>query len=185
MPSTMKDPLYFIALLPPPQVRRDIEIIKKEIRKKYGIKHALKLPAHITLKIPYRMSRHQEALVTKKLERFSNNMDPFQTRLDGFDKFSKQVIFVKVVEHEPYIALSHQLQELILGIIDLQPHEIASKIHPHLTIATRDLNRTQFPMVWADFKNREFKAEFEANNLCLFKHNGKNWKVIKKFSLQE
>ncbi|UJH91222.1 hypothetical protein LZ575_21950 [Antarcticibacterium sp. 1MA-6-2] len=52
--------LYFIAILPPEDIRRQIKDFKMEIALKYGAKHALKLPAHITLKSPFKILELQE-----------------------------------------------------------------------------------------------------------------------------
>ncbi len=180
-----RNPLYFIALMPPESIRKEVETFKKEIKAKHGIKHALKLPAHITLQIPFRISESELKILIERLDDFCLNHKAFLTKLNGFGRFSKQVIFIKVEEHEPYLTLHEELQQLILNFIDLKKHEIASKMHPHLTIATRDLKRTEFPAVWEDFKNRNYTASFLAQEISLFKHDGKNWKVIKKFSLQE
>ena len=178
-----KDPLYFIALMPPARIRNEIENFKKEIKAKFGIQHALKLPAHITLQIPFRMSDNQAKILMKKLEKFCHENVAFETTLDGFGKFGKQVIFIKVKDHKPYFLLFEDLQKLILNFIDLKKHEIASKIHPHITIATRDLKRSAFPEIWDEFKNRDYNNSYQIKDLYLLKHNGKTWDVVRKFEL--
>lgn len=185
MPSPQKNPLYFIAIMPPASIRSEIETIKKEIKDKFQVKHALKLPAHITLQIPFRMSATKEAVLIKKLQNFCKEKQSFETQLDGFDRFSKHVIFIKIQEHEPIISLYDSLQKLMLNFLDLKNHEIASKMHPHITIATRDLNRTIFPQVWDEFKDREYKATFEVKDIHLLKHNGKTWDIIKKVKFED
>lgn len=185
MSQPNRDPLYFIAILPPSTIRAEIETLKKEIKEKFQVKHALKLPAHITLQIPFRMPPARETILIKKLQSFVKERKRFKAQLDGFDKFSKQVIFIKINEHDPFISLSKELQELMLNFLDLKPHEIAAKMHPHITIATRDLNRTIFPKVWNEFKDRDYKASFEVKDLHLFKHNGKTWDIIKKINIED
>lgn len=185
MSQPKKEPLYFIAILPPAKIRAEIETLKKEIKDKFQVKHALKLPAHITLQIPFRMPPTRETILIKKLQGLCKERKSFKAHLDGFDKFSKHVIFIKINEHDPFISLSKELQELMLNFIDLKSHEIASKMHPHITIATRDLNRTIFPKVWNEFKDRDYKASFEVKDLHLLKHNGKTWDIIKKITFAD
>ena len=56
--------------------------------------------------------------------------------------------------------------------------------HPHLTLAFRDLRKSQYPLAWQEFSNKEYKAEFMADKIALLKHNGKSWDVLKEFSLE-
>lgn len=178
-----KSPLYFIALLPPARIRVEIEALKKEIKERHNIKHALKLPAHITLQIPFRMPEEKESILIKKIAKFCREQQQFETELEGFGKFAKNVIFVKVKEHEPFIELHNKLQTLMLNFLDLKSHEISSHIHPHITLATRDLKRSTFPAVWNDFREREYSASFKVEDLFILKHNGKTWDILRKLSL--
>lgn len=183
MSKTEKNPLYFIAIMPPGNIRAEIEIIKKEIKEKFGIKHALKLPAHITLQIPFRMPENQEPILIKKLQKFSQQHQSFHLELEDFGKFAKKVIFIKVKNHNPLIQLYESLKNMMLKFIDLRSHEISSKIHPHVTIATRDLKRTNFPKVWNEFEDHPYSAYFQAEDLYLLKHNGKTWDIFEKLKL--
>lgn len=178
-----RNPLYFIALMPPPKTRKEIENFKMEIKARHGIKHALKLPAHITLQIPFRISEVQLRILLEKLDQFCKECSGFEIKLNGFGRFSKQVIFVKIEDHEPIIKLYKDLQDMILGLVNLKNHELPSRMHPHITIATRDLKRTHFPEIWNDFKDRSYEAFFNAQDIVLFKHNGKIWDHLKSFSL--
>lgn len=54
------DPLYFIALVPPLELRARIEALKEEMHRRFGARHALKAPAHLTLQMPFRHSPEQE-----------------------------------------------------------------------------------------------------------------------------
>ncbi|MCM8570608.1 2'-5' RNA ligase family protein [Gramella jeungdoensis] len=178
-----KRPLYFIALMPPAKIRDEIDALKKEIKEKHHVKHALKLPAHITLQIPFRMPEIKERILIKKIEKFSAQQQSFNVELEGFGKFAKNVIFVKIKDHEPFIELHRNLQDLMLNFLDLKSHEISSNIHPHITLATRDLKRSTFPAVWNDFKDREYSVSFKTDHLFILKHNGKTWDIFRKFKL--
>lgn len=178
-----RSPLYFIAHMPPARIRGEIDALKEEIRDRHNVKHALKLPAHITLQIPFRMPEKKESVLIKKIEKFSGEQQGFDTELDGFGKFAKNVIFVKIRDHKPFIELHEKLQALILNFLDLKSHEISSNIHPHITLATRDLKRTIFPAVWNDFREREYSASFKVEDLFILKHNGKTWDIFRKFKL--
>ena len=164
-------------------IRKAIENIKLELKNEFGVKHALKLEAHITLQIPFRMPEEREPDLIERLQKFTKKQVVLDTRLNGFDRFAKNVIFVKVLDHDPYIKLHRELQEFMLNFIDLKSHEISSKIHPHITLATRDLKRGHFPGIWDHFKDKDISEEFKVENLQLLKHNGKTWDIVRKFKL--
>ena len=185
---TLKDlrpPLYFIALTLPSQISKEVEAIKKELRKEFSVKHALKLEAHVTLQIPFRMPETKEKILIKKLGNFANKHKSFSTELDGFGRFAKNVIFIKIKDHDPFIQLHQDLQEMMLNFLDLKSHEISSKIHPHITLATRDLKRSHFPEIWEYFKGKEYIAPVEFKTIELLKHNGKVWTPRNTFKLSE
>ena len=176
-----KHPLYFIAILPNPEITKEIRKLKEYIRDEFDVKHALKLPAHITIQIPFRLPEDRESELIHIIEDFARRQKKFQVKLDGFGRFSKNVIFVKVVEHQIFKYLHAELQERVDSFITLKSHEKSSKIHPHLTIAVRDLKRTNFPAIWEKFEMQEYQNSFEANNMVLLKHNGEIWDVLQHF----
>lgn len=178
-----KDPLYFITLIPPTPIKNEVEKFKEEIKEKFGIKHALKLPAHITIQIPFRIPEKNQDFLIKKVEEFSKGQNAWKVQLEDFGKFDKKVIYIKIKDHDPFIFLYEDLQKLLLSFIDLKSHELASKMHPHITIATRDLKRSHFPEIWDDFKDRHYRGSFILKDLYLFKHNGTTWDSIRKFAL--
>lgn len=174
MPSEKR--LYFIALIPPDDLEKQIREYKKEIKEKFDAKHALKLPAHITLQQPFWLPESRENELIKGLENLAGRQSSFPIVLEGFGCFSPRVIFVKVQEHEPVLALQKSLLEE-LG--DIVPSDKKSIIHPHMTIASRDLKKEEFKAAWGEFKHRKFKAEFSARNIFLLKHNGKSWDILR------
>ncbi|MBZ9631307.1 2'-5' RNA ligase family protein [Salegentibacter sp. LM13S] len=167
--------LYFLATIPPEEVCKQIESLKKEIAEKYEAKHALKLPAHITLQIPFKLPETEEERLIDILDRFTEKQKSFEINLRDFGRFSQKVIFINIQQHEEIIKLHAELQQVLNKNFSLKKHEKFSKIHPHITLASRDLHYKQFPKAWADFKEREFEASFTANSFTLLKHDGKQW----------
>ncbi|MCH4824251.1 2'-5' RNA ligase family protein [Gramella lutea] len=178
-----KNPLYFIALIPPADIRKEVENLKKEINRKFGLIHALKLEAHITLQIPFRMKESKENILVKKIQKFSVNHHSINTRLDGFGRFAKNVVFIEVFDHDPFIKLHAELQEFMLNFIELKSHEISSKIHPHITLATRDLKRSHFPEIWEYIQEKKYSTSVKFEIIRLLKHNGKVWIPVQNFTL--
>ena len=173
--------LYFIALVPPNELREQIKAFKTEIEARYQAKHALKLPAHITLKMPSNIPKEEEQLLTRSLQELADQITVFDVELSGFDYFKSGVIFVKCADHEPIIEVHKKLEKVLSQKLGDTKKEDPSRFYPHMTIASRDLSPEFFGKAWAEFKNREFQASFEAENFFLFKHNGKTWDVHQKF----
>jgi len=173
--------LYFIALVPQLKLREQVKALKKEIEAGYLAKHALKLPAHITLKIPFNLRKEEEPLLIKTLQELAERIPVFDVELSGFDYFKSGVIFIKCVDHDPIIEVHNKLEQVYTQKLGVKKKEHPSRFYPHMTIASRDLRPEFFEKAQAEFKNREFHASFEAESYCLFKHNGKTWDVHRKF----
>ena len=173
--------LYFIALLPPKDLDERIKELKKEFALKYGAKRALRLPAHITLQIPFKMEEEKESELINALENFAEGEKAFKIEVSGFGHFSKKAIFVDVKSKQVVQEFFTRLQQVISTNLNLEDHEKTYDLHPHLTIATRDLHKKNFQQAWEDFREREFEDTFMANSLSLFKHNHKTWDILKQF----
>lgn len=168
--------LYFIALIPPENIKEEIKSFKEEVREKFNVKHALKLPAHITMQRPFKMPDAIEEELKIFLDNFSKTQQAFEIEISGFGEFDQRAIFAEVINNQPVIDLFDRLQEGIAPFVHAKDKQ--HSIHPHLTIATRDLGRQDFPQVWEDFKVRKYEANYKAESLFLLKHNGKLWEII-------
>jgi 2'-5' RNA ligase len=173
--------LYFIALIPHNEIREQIKAFKLEIEARYRAKHALKLPAHITLKMPFNLKKEEEPLLIKSLQELADRIPVFDVELSGFDYFKSGVIFVKCIDHASIIAVHKQHETVFAERMGIQKNEDPSRFYPHMTIATRDLSPEFFDKAWAEFKNRKYYASFEAESFFLFKHNGKTWDIHREF----
>lgn len=168
-------PLYFLAIIPSEKICERVKSLKLKIAEKYEAKHALKLPAHITLQIPFKIPETEEEKLIGILKHVAREQKSFEIDLKDFGRFSQKVIFINILHHSEIINLHADLQKTLNKNINLKKHEKFSKIYPHITLASRDLHYKQFPKAWNDFKAREFTASFIVNNFTLLKHDGKQW----------
>lgn len=173
--------LYLIALVPGEELRETVRQLKLEMQKKYCAGHALKSPAHITLQMPFRRRETDEAEMKTILTDFSLAQRPFDVHLDGFDCFRPRVIFINVKDAEPIVHLHQALNKILVEELNLLPGDINRDIHPHMTIATRDLSKEAFFTAWPDYKKRNFEATFPGDRLTLLKHNGRHWEIDEHF----
>jgi len=156
-----------------------------EIAEKYEAKHALKLPAHITLQIPFKIPETEEEKLIDSLTSFAENQKSFRVDLKDFGRFGQKVIFINFEDHDSIKKLHANLQKVLLDNFTFKKHEAFPKIHPHITLASRDLNYKQFPKAWADFKTRLFIDSFSLKNFSLLKHDGKTWNYYRDFHFNQ
>lgn len=177
--------LYFIAILPPEDLSQRIKELKLELAEKYNTRHALKLPAHLTLQIPFRMSNTREDKLQQILKNFSEKQKPFEIKTAGFGRFSRKVLFIAITENPELVQLHRELQKYLDKNLQLKEKEKGSNFHPHFTLATRDLSYLDFEPAWKELKDRELKDTFTVKSLVLFKHNGKTWDWFGEFFLNK
>jgi len=179
-----KKQLYFIALMPHEALREKVKSLKEEMRERFDAKHALKSPAHLTLQMPFRWPESEETHIFNTLTGFAAQQQPFRIALSGFDCFEPRVLFIRIVDHAPFQHLCQSFKPVLIKQLGIPEHMLRAELHPHLTIATRDLKEAAFYKAWPEFQLRRFEASFEANSLFLLKHNGRCWEVYREFAFK-
>ncbi|MCC8360336.1 2'-5' RNA ligase family protein [Salinimicrobium sediminilitoris] len=173
--------LYFAAILPPPGIREQVLELKLEMKEKFETSHALKLPAHITLVPPVWLENKQEHLFVDAVRIVTEETPSFPVELKDFGHFGQRVIFINAINPS---RLKEFYQNLLNSLTEFLPNK-GAKLHPHVTIATRDLSRQNFNKAWKEYKDRSFSVEFNAESLTIFKHNGKTWNILETFLLKK
>jgi 2'-5' RNA ligase len=176
---------YFVAIIPPSPVFEEALMLKQYFMEKYGSKAALNSPPHITLHMPFLWNQAKEKKLIAKLQDFSRRCDPLKICVDNFSSFPPRVIFMDVTESDALDELQKSLHRFFkreLDIFNANYKELP--YHPHLTLAFRDLKKSQYHVAWAEFSKKEYKAEFMADRIALLKHNGKTWDVLSEFILE-
>lgn len=176
---------YFVALIPPSPVYEEALALKEYFRDKHQSKAALSSPPHITLHMPFLWNEEKEKKLVTKLHEFSRQCDPLKVCLDNFSSFPPRVIFLNVAESDFLDELQSKLHRFFKRELDIFNANYQDRpFHPHLTLAFRDLKKSQYHLAWQEFSKKEYKAEFMADKISLLKHNGKNWDVLKDFLLE-
>ncbi len=178
----MRKPLYFVATLPPYMIRQEVSAMKKEIATRWGPKHALKSPPHITLVPPFRWPEAKEEQLKNVLFQFAKHNHGFHVVLEDFGRFGQRVIFVHIRHNAALARLHYDLCAHLDHTIGLHcpSHH---PFRPHMTIAHRDLTRDLFPKVWQTFAERRYQRHYTASHLSLLKHNGRHWEIVAEYPL--
>lgn len=176
--------LYFIALIPPSPLRDEIQKLKLDVREKFGSEHALNAPPHITLLSPFRFEEEHMDRLHSMLEVFAQGFDPFEVQFHDFSSFPPQVVFIDVFKSSRLTEIQTDLEELARSNSELFKYNYDERpYHPHLTLAFKDLTKSDFYAVWKEFEDQEFRKDFSAEQLFLLRHNGEVWEVFETFPL--
>lgn len=174
--------LYLIALTPPLEVEREIELIRKDCSVKHNCYAALKPPVHLTIKENFELMPHDELKLIRTLKSAAMHNQSFTQRLNNFDKFYNHTIYIK--GNKP-VELANLKKQIIKNIKThfryVENEHLPFK--PHVTIAYRDIPTENFDTIFGDYKEANFKAEYLCNQFVLFKHNSKKWEVLETFEL--
>jgi 2'-5' RNA ligase len=173
---------YFIAIVIPEPLLGQIEGIKLDLQKDYGLSGSLQSPAHITLHRPFAWKEEKETELIQKLGKF-NFTDFFTLQLNNYNWFEPRVIYIDVVSN-PILNELHQglkkyaKQELLLF------NEVDDKrgFHPHVTVAFRDLKKPRFYELQGKFRNETFVGSFDYKGFSLLKFE-KRWQIIDTFEV--
>lgn len=179
----MNSQMYFVAILAPEPVLSAAEACKADLHQRFGIKAALKSPAHITLLAPFHFNPANEHLLTEKLKSVADKSHAFGISLNGFDAFSKRTIFIKV-ENEPALLTLHE--NVKVGFSEIPGMKIKAEqqpFHPHMTIGNRDWQNDDFDKAWELYRDQKFNAGFTASKISLLRLEDGKWKTIVSYEL--
>lgn len=172
--------LYFVALIPPDDIAKEVKAFKELAASRFHSRRALTSPAHITLQPPFKWPENRIGEIISLLEQFAPTVSPFEQELRDFNCFKPRVVFVDVVLNDALKNLAARLQDTLRPLlgeenIDSRPYR------PHITVAFKDLKPYWFYRAWEYFSEQSYQRTFTADALCLLQHNGKEWEVILNF----
>lgn len=180
----MNEALYFIALVPPEPIYIEIMGYKQYFADTYNSKAALKSPPHVTLHMPFKLKEKKETSLITCLKECAQKHEPFNLELQNFGVFDPRVIYVNVINNQPLTALQKSLQQLMKTSFNIFNTDYRGRpFHPHMTVAFRDLKKSQFELAWNEFKEKPFQAQYTVENVTLLKHNGKMWEEFRSFDV--
>lgn len=175
--------LYFIAIVAPEEINKQVLEWKQYMLQHFNCKVALKSPAHITLIPPFDMPNTMQHEMEEQLLQFANQQPFFPIQLKNFAAFKPRVLYVHVQPNTQLSDLQARLETYLL-LTDLPIKKEDRPFHPHVTIANRDLHKDDFPLAWQYFQQLSYEASFVANTISLLRHNGQIWEVANSFPLR-
>lgn len=166
---------YFLAILPPGPIMERAEAIKLGIKEEFGVKYALKSPAHITLKMPFSYNEAKENVLIAQLKSFASSQREFRLKIGGIATFGNRVVFVEVEKNDLLVKLQSDLKHFCKRILLLNDELSDRNFHPHMTLAFKDLKPAVFGEVLKFARSQSFEAEFPVKDLVLLKRIDHRW----------
>jgi 2'-5' RNA ligase len=170
--------MYFVAVLSPPAVDREVGKFKKWMKEHFHCTVALKSPAHITLVKPFWIETNWEDYLVSALQACEPGIPSFQIELKGFSHFGKRVLFVDVEPSEPLKDLKRKVEDHFLRTFGDSLKREQMSFQPHITIANRDLKPSDFDKAWVHFSKIQYEASFIASEITLLKLSEGKWEAI-------
>lgn len=176
---------YFIAIVPDGEVQKKATDLKLQLKEKFGLKYALKSPAHITLKMPFSWDEAKELRLVSALEKFFKDQSGFGLVLRGIGNFGKRVIYVKVRKQPQLHRLQDELAQTCRKQLNLTPELSDYAYHPHMTLAFKDLKSSLFEEYYAYLDSIGFKDDMLVKEVALLKRENGRWAVCHCFALSD
>jgi 2'-5' RNA ligase len=174
--------LYFIAIVPPQSIYDEALSLKNYFHEKYSSRASLDSPPHITLHMPFKWKESNENELISGLESFALKLSSFELKFNGFNCFKPRVIYIDVAENKELLDLQKALSNFCkVGFNLFNANHRDNPYHPHLTLAFRDLSKSNFTKAWEEFSSKPFEGAWKVEALVLLKHNGKMWNPFKEF----
>lgn len=170
--------MYFIAHVLPEELNRQVLKLKMRMKERFGCLVGLNSPAHITLIPPFWMKEDMDMALKIVLDEMASGVKPFKLLTNGFNSFKPGTIFIEPILTPELEKLKTIADEFMLRHPEFGARTDERKYHPHITIATRDLQRKDFSEAWSLFQGKGFEVEWQAENISLLSHNKKNWDVV-------
>jgi 2'-5' RNA ligase len=176
--------LYFIGIVPPEPIYAEIKEFQQYVADKYRSKEALRRPTHATLIPPFQLEESREAELIKFVENIAAKEDKFELAIDGFGSFTVGVIYAAIVKNEQLNAIYKELSSTFYRKFGLVKEKGPSHAFtPHITVAFKDLSPIVFPNARDEFKDKLYRRKWMIKDICILRHSGKEWSVIKKVEL--
>lgn len=169
---------FFIAILPPKKISKEILEFQKEIESNYGAKHAQKAPPHITVIPPFDANEVPIESLIKKLQLYDFGGESIEIKLENFQTFDQRTLFVDVAKNERLEHFSKAVKLLFNHQKIIPQRQEKHFFVPHITLANRDLRKSDFKAVANEFKKRIYQRNFFLNQLSVLKLEGRKWELF-------
>ncbi|MEP0713226.1 2'-5' RNA ligase family protein [Algoriphagus sp.] len=169
---------YFLAIVPEGEFQDRVKQLKLEIKDRFQAKFALKSPAHITLKMPFVYNEAKEDELIRKLGEFIAGYNSFNVTVAGLGNFGTRVIYLDVEGEDALYVLQRELISYFKRTLKLTDELSDRNFQPHMTVAFKDIKRSQFQNILAVVGKQEFQEVISVSKIVVLKKVLGQWEAI-------
>ena len=170
--------MYFVAILVNDEIATEAIRHKNFMLEQFGCKAALRSPPHVTLIPPFNMKEDLRENLINSMDAFASTRIPFDFNVKDFGSFPPRVIFINVILNDALNSLHSGLEDHLIAASQFPIKKEARPYHPHITIATRDLDKKNFVKAWPHFSHLTFSATQKTDAIVLLESGKNGWKPI-------
>ncbi|MHB1277261.1 MAG: 2'-5' RNA ligase family protein [Bacteroidia bacterium] len=172
---TMSPHLYFIALIPEKSFSDKIRVLQEELKEKFGLNYAMRIPPHITLQAPFECRESDQLNLNACIAGIKKEIYPIRLTTASFGSFIESVIYVGLQHSTALIKMQRDIVDNLESAGCLVPAQRNNQYLPHITLAHRDLDNLRFPAVWSHFAGKKLNETFAIERLVIYKHEEGRW----------
>jgi 2'-5' RNA ligase len=176
--------MYFIAILANDEISKEAIKHKKFMLERFGCKVALRSPPHVTLIPPFNMKEDLKADLVSAMDAFALTHSRFHFEVKDFSSFPPRVIFINVVLNDALSELHASFEDHLIAFNKFPIKKETRPYHPHITIATRDLDKKDFHKAWPHFSHLSFYAKQDVTAIVLLESSQSGWRPIHSSALK-
>lgn len=182
LPDNPAPPIrWFIALVPPEDIQARATAVIEDLTARYQTRTA-KAPPHITLMPPFELAVKAIGPVKRSLVDFAKQQEPLRVKLEGFSAFPPRVLFLDVVRSPQLLKLKAELEACLVQQCGLSPDN-HPRFSPHMTVASRKVDRPKFKQMWSELEERSFEAAWDCDAVTLLRYEKQRWHTDQLFKL--
>lgn len=175
---------YFLAIIPSEPVFTQAEEIKGKLKEHFGIKYALKSPAHVTLKMPFSYDSQRMDKLRATLSNFYSGFSAFELEVSGLGHFGNRVIYLKIKQSESLQELQSALRIHCRRELHLVEELSDRNFTPHMTVAFKDIKPARYEEIWNYAQSLSFQSKFSVNRIALLRKVQGHWVIQEYFDLR-
>ena len=155
--------------------------LRRELYNKLKAKSS-KLPAHFTIKAPFKYDGDITELVDA-IKRICSNNKVSSYKIDGYDHFDNRVIYMKVIMSKEGKALHDEIIDELskFSYIDFSNSDGKDKIF-HVTLASKRIGK-MYNDIWKFIHIHPCNFTCNFDNICIYKWEENTWKFHKEIKI--
>lgn len=171
----MSPHLHFIALIPEKSFSDKIRVLQEELKEKFSLNYAMRIPPHITLQAPFECRESDQLNLNTCIEGIKKEISPITLTTADFGSFIESVIYVGLQRSSTLIKKQRDIVDHLETAGCLVPAQRNNQYLPHITLAHRDLDNLRFPAVWSHITEKKINETFAIERLVVYKHEEGRW----------